>query len=694
MIEPSGATRPGLAGLAWILAAAVCAAVAVLLCIWVIAPLDKGLLLFAVTAWFSVPGLLAAAFMYGPGRGRGIAAWVVGPIWGYGLSSLVLLAMWMADVRGVVLLAAPLVAALVATVAGLLLRGSLVPPAFRRSDLIALLLLLVAVPAIVGRPFAHVAEPVPEGLAYRAYFTADMSWRMAVVAEVSKGDVPPRNPFLRGEALHYYWLPHLMPAAVYQQFNRRVTMEQLLLVNSIALGLAFVLFVYGFIRQWVASPAAAALGALGALAFTSFEGIERLWHLWQTGAPLRLVTELNIDAVTRWFYQSLPIDGLQRLLWYQPHHSTAYALGLSTLLVLAQAREPLTARIFAFCGCLLAICLLFSTFAAIMLTMMVALMACVMVVRSRRWIALATGALAGAVPLALAVLLSSRLRYVDTSGPALVQVLVNPMAVSNPVVALLLSFGPMLILGGVGAFLAIRRDAAEFVAIWAVIVVSFLFYFFVDVRDHQFVYVGWRSGHFLFVAFGVLVAFALQELWRKGGMIRAAGLTISALLALLAFPTFAIDYYNTQDITNRNPADPYTWTLIVTNDELSAYEWLRRSTPANAIVQVAPHAREGRRWADVPAFAERRMSAGLPISMVPLAKYEAASGRVLELFQEHDPDEAYNRAARLGIDYLILGPPERSKYPEFEATLRARPGRFREAFRSGDVAIYLVEGGD
>ncbi len=132
-------------------------------------------------------------------------------------------------------------------------------------------------PAIVGLPFAHVAEPVPEGRAYRAYFTADMIWRMAVVAEVSKGDVPPRNPFLRGEPLHYYWLPHLLTAAQYRDVPRQISMEQVLLVNSLALGLAFVLFLFGFVRQWVVSPVAAALGSLGALVFTSFEGFERLW---------------------------------------------------------------------------------------------------------------------------------------------------------------------------------------------------------------------------------------------------------------------------------------------------------------------------------------------------------------------------------------------------------------------------------
>jgi hypothetical protein len=682
------------AGVVAVLAAATAAMAAVLWSLWAVGPLGPGLILFAIVAWFSVPGLVAAWLMYVPAQGRGFATWVVGPIWGYGISSVALLVLWIAGVRGAVLLIAPAIGTAVAVVAGLLLRGVLSTPRFRRADLVAVLLLFVVVGAIVGRPFAHVAEPIPEGRAYRAYFTADMFWRMAVVAEVGKGDIPPRNPFLRGAPLYYYWLPHLLPAAEYRNAQRSISMEQVLLVNSIALGLAFVLFLYGFIRSWVDSSWGAAAGSLGALVFTSFEGLERLVWLWRTGGPLDALKDLNIDAVTRWFYSSLPVDGLQRLLWYQPHHSTGYALGFSALLVLAQARGALTPRLLGFCGCLLGICLLLSTFAAIMLTMMVAFTAAVMFVRARQWGSLTGSAVAGAIPLVLAVLLARALRYVDMSGPSLARILVNPMAVTNTGAALLLSFGPMLILGACGSVFAFRRHPSQFLGIASIILVSFLFYFFVDVRDHQYVYVGWRAGHFLFVAFAVLVGYALQELWQRGRAGRVWVVAASAVLALASLPTFVIDFYNTQDINNRNPSDPYTWTLVLSNDELQALAWIRGFTPPNAVVQIEPHTREGRRWADMPAFGERRMSAGLPISMVPLTKYEAASEKVLALYEERNGDRAFERAARLGIDYLVVGPPERQRFPHFEETLRSRPSRFREAFRNHDVAIFMLEGGD
>ena len=94
------------------------------------------------------------------------------------------------------------------------------PPAFRAADVVAVSILIILTAGIVVRPFSRVASPLPDGgKAYRAYFTADFIWRMAVAAELAKGDVPPVNPFHRNDYLHYYWLPHLLPAAEYREMR-------------------------------------------------------------------------------------------------------------------------------------------------------------------------------------------------------------------------------------------------------------------------------------------------------------------------------------------------------------------------------------------------------------------------------------------------------------------------------------------
>ena len=671
----------------WVLGAVAATSVA----LWSFVPLQYGLLLTLIAAWFMLPGVAFAHVVYEGGPGRGLAAAFVGPVWGYGASSLVLLAMWTAGMRGPALLLAPLVAGAILAACAMTLRRALSPPAFRAADVVAVCILVILTAGIVSRPFSRVGSSLPDGgRAYRAYFTADFIWRMAVAAELAKGDVPPVNPFHRNDYLHYYWLPHLLPAAEYREMRGEVSIEQILLANSVALDVTFVMFLYGFCRHWVRSPTALTAACAAALLGSSFEGTERLYYLWRDGGPLDSLRMLNIDAMSRWIYRSLPVDGLQRVLWYQPHHATGYALGLSAMLVLVQARVPTLARVFALSGGLLACCLMLSTFSAIMLSAVASVVALVLLVRRRAWRALLPAALAAAVPLALATAAAMALGYVDRNSGGLVRVIVNPMAVTEPVWSIFLSFGPLLLLSIAGAAVAVQRRATELLAIAAIVVVSFAFYFFVDLRGHQYVYVGWRAGHLLFVAFTVLTAYALQEIGRGTVGRRAAAAALFAVLALSAAPTFAIDLYNTQDIDNRAQGMGFPWTLVLDRDELEALAWIRTLTPSDAVVQIDPFARGGT-WAYIPAFAERRMAGGLPISMVPLEKYETASREVKTVFTAESGQAAHKRAVEAGIDYLFVGQPEREANPQLMDRLGQRPDLFQPVFHNNTISIYFVE---
>src|SRR5205823_12251978 len=111
-----------------------------------------------------------------------IASRLVGGVWGCAFSSLTLLALWAAGFRGGwIIFAAPILAMPVALIVRPL-AGRLEIPRFGRADLLAVALLLLLVPLVVGRPFARVGTDLPDGRAYRAYFTADFVWRMAVTA--------------------------------------------------------------------------------------------------------------------------------------------------------------------------------------------------------------------------------------------------------------------------------------------------------------------------------------------------------------------------------------------------------------------------------------------------------------------------------------------------------------------------------
>ncbi len=657
--------------------------------IHVIAPLRLAVVFLAFTLLCTVPGIVLVRRLYGEERSWLIAL-LVGPIWGYALSSLGILGLWLLGVRHPLWLAlVPVGLSLACLFARPMVTLERVPILTQR-DLMALALLLLLVPAVVGRPYARVGERTTEGEAWRAYFTADFVWAMAVVGEVSKGDVLPHNPYRVGTSLHYYWLAHLIPSVEHRMMGSSTSLRQILLANAVLSGLAFIGFFYFFVRHFVDSAVAAALACLAAVLFHSFEGAQQLMALWRLGAPLDLVQYLNIDAVTRWIFHSMPVDGLQRLLLYQPQHQMGYVLGLLALLILVQARDSLRGGVMLLVGTLLATSLLLSTFSALMMTVMAATLQGIRLLAARRWRAIVPCAVGAALPLVCAVLLANTLQYVEHGG-ALVSFMVNALAFESAPLALFLSFGAMLIGAIAGAVLVVRRGrVGTFALIWTIVSVSFFFYFFVDVRDHQHVYVGWRAGHMLFIAFAPLVAFALRELWTGRPLARVTTVVVAASLVLCAAPTTAIDLYNTQDTSNRQEAPGFHWTVILSTDELEALEWIRTNTPPDAIVQVEPFLRDAETWAYIPAFAERRMAAGLPISMIPLDQYRRASHRIRDIYRSRTPEDAYLQARATGVQYLVVGPPERARYPELEATLNQAPELWTLLMRNNSVSVYKV----
>jgi hypothetical protein len=660
-----------------------------------IAPVQGGAVLVVVFVWIALPGVIIARRVFGGSRGAWTAALLIGPAWGFATTSVVLLALWAAGVRSIAVLAmAPAVAAAAAIPAGWFDR-SFVIARFDRRDLVPILIVLLLVPVVDGLPYAHVGEMRPEGKAYRAYFIADFEWAMSVAAEISKGDVPPQNPFMAGDRLHYYWLADLLSAVEYRTARRLLPLEPILLTNAVCLDLAFVAFLYFFVRQFVHSPPAAALACIAAVLFTSFEGIQQLYVFWLRGRPLERLRTLNIDAISNWQFGSLKVDGLQRVLLYQPQHATAWSLSLSGLVLLVRARDNAWCRVNLLAGLLLALALLISPFIGVMVGSCVAAYQLVTLVGRRRWKDLIAGGVAGGLPVAVAVIVTTLLQYVDRSGGRIVYVgHLNPVAARNAVVGIALSFGPILVAAAVGGITAVRRRARHFVVLGIVVAISFFFYFFVDVVDHQHAYVGWRAGHLLFIAFAPLVGFAWQELRAAGRVRRTATLVAALVLAAAAAPTTVIDLFNAQDTGFRERGPGFNWTEIITRDELQALEWIKTSTPQDALVQPDP-IRGGDRgesgtWAYMPAFGERRMKAGMPISMIPIRKYQEASARVEQAFSATDPAAAYRIASELNLQYLYVGPEENRVYPGVRERFDRVPFWFKPVFRNGSVAVYRV----
>ena len=658
----------------------------------VIAPRWSAAAVVAVGAWVIVPGIALARRAFGDRDRSGIAAWLVGPALGLGFSVFGIFLLWAAGVQNwIAIIAGPGLTWLLVAAARHWGGPSLSLPTLSRADIVAVGLALLVVPLVTWVPYDHVRQPVAEGEAYRAYFTADFVWGMTVTTEIAKGDVPPANPFLRGAALHYYWLSHLLSGVIYRNVhNWGVTAEQVLLIDGLVFGLVAVAFFYALARMSGASPPFAALMVSAAFVANSYEGLERLWVYYRQGTSWDAVKAINIDAVTRWFYQGMPVDGLQRMLLYQPHHLTGYMLALSALWLVTHANDIAETAVALWTGMLLGLGFLFSTFTAIIVGVAVGVVFAGRLLA--RWNLAATlqAAILAAAPLVVAVALAFVLGYNDPAQGSLITLGLNRVAARQWPLMLVLSFGPLLLIAAPGLlrWKWLRREGA---APAALIATALAFYFMVDVRDQGGVWVGWRSGHLLLIGFSAIAAAALTAAWQ----LRSWRVPLAVAVAIVLFaavPTVAIDVYNAQDITNRGRGPGFPWTLIITPPERAALDWLRTSTPPDAVVQYEPTVRGAGWWCYLTAFAERRMAAGLPGAMIPFKPYQEASETVrLGVFGAPSAVDSHRIALNMQVDYILIGPHEQSAYRSAIIRMDERPDLFATVFHNDVVTIYRVQ---
>src|SRR5687767_13943288 len=326
-----------------------------------------------------MPGVLIVRAMT-PGSGW-LASAAFGPLLGQALGSFVLTLLWVAGGRGVWTIPIAALIVMLLIWPSWKFAGRLRLPVTDSGVLIAPALLLILVPLVAGLAFAHVGELGPDGRDYRQYFTADYVWRRAVVIELAKGDALPLNPYFRGDALHYYWMPHVLSGVQYRFASDWATLDELLLIRSISIDAVLIAFLYGMVRAFAVRPWAAAAGVAVVVVSSSFEGLYAMVEFMRNGAAIREVRNLNIDAITRWWFQGIPIDGLQRLLFYQPHHAVGYGVGMIGLLAIARRSRPHDAAAFVIAGTCLGLSVAMSSFAGGMITVAAAIHEAIAMIR-------------------------------------------------------------------------------------------------------------------------------------------------------------------------------------------------------------------------------------------------------------------------------------------------------------------------
>jgi uncharacterized membrane protein len=90
----------------------------------------------------------------------------------------------------------------------------------------------------------------------------------------------------------------------------------------------------------------------------------------------------------------------------------------------------------------------------------------------------------------------------------------------------------------------------------------------------------------------------------------------------------------------------------------------------------------------IPSFAQRRMSAGLPISLLPTPEYPAGSAEVERIYRTTDAREARDLAKARGIQYFYIDEEDRAAHAEGMAKFDAP--FFERAYDRRGISIIRV----
>jgi hypothetical protein len=427
---------------------------------------------------------------------------------------------------------------------------------------------------------------------------------------------------------------------------------------------------------------AAAAVAVGILA-ASAEGTLVVEQLWRAGKPIAAVTDMNIDAITNWQFGGLRVDGLARGLWYNPQHSFACALGLVAGIVAASGGARTSRGAIWLAGVSLGLSTCFNPFVGGVFSIIYGMSVALDAFRypNAAW-AVVRHAQA-AIPVCVALGWCA-VNKVTTGAADAVHFGFSGYAPHNTLVTLLLSTGPVLVPAVVGLWPWRSLPAQPARVAIVGVVLSLLLMHLLTLSESS--WVGFRTGQILLLMLPLLIARMFSALTTTFGIRATAAVT--ALVLLAGLPTTMIDVYNAQDIGNRRPGPGFRWTVPVTAAQQAAFAWVQAHVPEDAIVQMEPIVRGRDHWSLIPSFAQRRMSAGLPISLLPVREYAEGSAQVQQIYRTTDPREARQLAKERGIQYFYIDEEDRAAYPDGIEKFGA--AYFERSYDSNGITIVRV----
>jgi hypothetical protein len=512
-----------------------------------------------------------------------------------------------------------------------------------KSDTWLLWTWLLVTLAAISLPLLHVGIETPQGYAFRAYFNADFFKHLGITAALSNSGIPPSNYYFEGTTLHYYWFFYVIPAYWVHLFPH-FPPEFILVQFTVAGALIFVSSLCAVIRKITASRLTAYLCLPLFLFGGSYEGLLALDILKNKGLVWTSFTTLNIDALTRWVWNTPQADTLYRALLFAPQHLLALSIFLIALVVwkyydALDSRAILYSLIYSTLGfgVLIGATFIFGS--------LIPLLHSTFRHPKKRWSELVVASMLGVVFLLLyfVILKMFRLDNHDLSF-GIVKNLdkhVFLYAVMN--------WGAILIIGILGLIWTSTSFPRRFFLVFLIFSAFFMHFVMERVGLSE---VTLKLGYFTALCLLMLGANFINRIVSFHQK-RVGWLVIGLIFVLVpGFLTWGMDAFNCQDVTNSK------FTTYITKNDWNILAYVRDHLNQNAIIQNDPLEGESRRVSVIPAFAQRPVYLGDELHgrafQVSASDYNLRRGTVWTLFRAKSASRISKIAQDAGIDYLLL----------------------------------------
>lgn len=536
---------------------------------------------------------------------------------------------------------------------------------------------LILVLVIVSGPFLNVGRRVGDSYVYAPYFNRDFFRNLAFGGALSRGGIPPVNPYFEGEALHYYWFQMVFPALVHRLSGGSVALEDIFLLSTLLVNITFVFVFVHFLKRFV--KGIPALIIVLALAFVA--------ESYQ--APFKVVLSLQ---PTHWALEGTwlgtialpPVGYFFQHLLYLPHHFAALvALLIVVSLLVEQPPHGRVKRALA-AAIILVLSSGFSFFIVAFGLLWAGSYLALQAFREmyallkdreseqRRSSFVATilsGIIIGIAGLVTYGILSSLQMLLGDANAW--HICVSKLQLLLAPIHFFVMLGPMSVLGLAG-FVICARDkkirSQSYGLLWLFLSVLFLIMFLVP-KNLPTWEVSQKLGVVLRIPALVLCGIFLDH-WVNHGLRRRRSIAWAVLLLFCASAVPNLLAYQYIHLNIRN-SDLLTY---IGAPERRAAQWVREQTPLNAVVQawpggqtsIRPYYRPGSDgYSLVPVFGERQTAVGDPqfahyfVSRSRHQDVDARATEISRIYEEPDRSSVVGILEKFQIDYVYWGISER-----------------------------------